>query len=231
MSRWLIGCFSGAILIAAAALLSGCKEQSLRPLQEPPPSEIRPTDIDYVDADGFDSLFESALANRDPVIVIHTTFEKPEWGARLNAWIAAWNAGGSVTAGRTARGQIPGVTINGESIREFRLLVDDLMNRVESAARTSSTWWAEDRVRSRRVTLLKPYNLRFHMDEEKKIRLIFFNGDYASSYKGYMESVTHLECQEEWCRNFECSECRQKNEAANKVDRVTSRQSLQPESR
>jgi hypothetical protein len=224
MNRALVGCFLAATLIAMSALLSGCKEQALRPLREPPPSGVRATDIDYVDGDGFDTLFESALVNRDPVIVIHTSYQKPEWGARLNAWIAAWNQG-TVAPGRTVRSQIPAVTIDGNSIREFRLLVDDLMNRVEGLARTGSTWWAQERVRSRRVTLLKPYNLRFHMDEEQQIRLIFFNGEYASYYREYMRSVTRSEWQQEWSRDFECTECKRAKETADKVDRLTSRRS------
>jgi hypothetical protein len=221
MTQRILACSCAILVMMAAVLLVGCKEESLRTLSEPPPSGVRATDIDYVDTDGFDSLFESALVNRDPVIAIHTTFQKPEWGARLNAWIAAWNQGGPA-AGRTARGQVPGVTINGDSIREFRLLVDDLMNRVEGLARTGSSWWAEERIRSRRVALLKPYNLRFHMDEEKKIRLIFFNGDYASYYRGYMQSVTHSDWPEEWARNFECTECKQLRETAEKLSDLRS---------
>src|SRR5439155_1407439 len=91
--------------------------------------------------------------------------EKLVWtaGGPPDAWLAAWNRGGKVgpaADGRKARGQAP-VTVNADTIREFRLLVDDLMGRVETLAKTSSAWYAEERTRSRRVALLKPYNLRF----------------------------------------------------------------------
>ena len=59
-----------------------------------------------MDADGFDSLLESALVNQDPAIIIQTHATKPDWGDRLNAWIAAWNMGGKVTGG-TVRMQAP----------------------------------------------------------------------------------------------------------------------------
>src|SRR5206468_887030 len=100
---------------------------------------------------------------------VRTGRDRPDWGGRLNAWIAAWNAGGK-GPGRTARGQaplpgVPGVVLSGEGVRELRLLVDGLMTRVEELAKATSAWWSEERVRSRRVALLRPYNLRFHRGE------------------------------------------------------------------
>src|SRR5262245_19664651 len=59
-----------------------------------PPASLSPTCIGYVDADGFDAILESALINQDPIIVIQTNNDKPDWDGRLNAWIAAWNMGG-----------------------------------------------------------------------------------------------------------------------------------------
>ena len=68
-----------------------------RPYVDPPPPGVEPTRIDYVENDSFDELFEAALTNQDPAILIQTTTAKPEWGGRLNAWIAAWNQGGPVS--------------------------------------------------------------------------------------------------------------------------------------
>jgi hypothetical protein len=178
------------------------------------PSDIRPNRIAYVDTDAFDTVFEAALIYQDPLIVVQTQEERPEWGPRLNAWIAAWNASNRegprrpVLATR-ARGQIPTspVVVNGESIREFRLLVDDLLGRVETVAKGRSTWWAEERLRQRRVTLLKPYNLRFHLDADGHIQLIFFHGQYAASYPMVMQRLDPMMEGEgaRWDRAVTCS--------------------------
>src|SRR5580692_11485412 len=85
------------------ALAAGCKTTENRPI-EPPPPDFKANEISYVESDAFDAIFESALVRQDPVIVVRTEFSKPEWGPRLNAWIAAWNSGGS-GGGRTIRGQ------------------------------------------------------------------------------------------------------------------------------
>src|SRR5262249_9590811 len=162
-----------------------CRSMS-RSLKEeaPDPPEVTPTQLDYVDADGFDALFETALTNQDPVILIRTGRSQPDWDARLNAWIAAWNRGDNAGRRAKARGSAPEepaivrgqaplgkVPLDGESIRELRLLVTALLDRVEEAAQSGSSWWAEERMRSRRVALLRPYSLRFHMDEEGLIQL------------------------------------------------------------
>ena len=149
------------------------------------------------------------LKNADPVILIQTETTKPDWGARLNAWIAAWDRGGKSAEGapRTARGQSP-LSINGESIREFRLLVDDLMGKVETLADKGSAWWAEERTRSRRVALLKPYSLCFHQGEDKNIQLIFFHGAYAAQYRDFMARLAGGDVAEGWARTVECSRCR-----------------------
>ena len=90
--------------------LIGCTtSQATRPYREPPPANVQATRVDYVDSEAFDALFESALLNQDPVIIVHTDTSKPNWSARLNAWIAAWNMGGKVQAngeGRKVRLQV-----------------------------------------------------------------------------------------------------------------------------
>ena len=50
---------AGAFL--AMAFMTGCiGRDALRPYREPPPTDIKPTRIDYVDGDAFDALFETA---------------------------------------------------------------------------------------------------------------------------------------------------------------------------
>ncbi len=198
-------------LAVVLSLVVGCKQWNTRPAIEPPPPDIKSIDIDYVDSDGFDALFESALVNRDPVITIRTTHTQPDWSGRLNAWIAAWNSGGKPTPGTRVRGQapVPKVTVDGESIREFRLLIDSLVTRAEELAMTGSTWYREERMRAHRVALLKPYNLRFHLDDQKFIRLVFFNGDYARDYSKHVEKLTGDSGSEEWSRGIHCSMCKE----------------------
>jgi hypothetical protein len=181
-------------------------------VEAPPSPNRQPVRIDYVDTDAFDVLFETALLNADPVIFIQTGHNKPDWGPRLNAWIAAWNVGGR-TDGSKVRGQIPPlpkVVVDGDSIREFRLLIDDLMGRVEESARAGTQWWAERRMRERRVALLKPYNLRFHVDDKEQIQLIFFHGQYAAYHAEFVRSLgqTDREGCDDWVRGYCCSRCK-----------------------
>jgi hypothetical protein len=175
-----------------------------------PPTAITPTRIDYVDTDAFDVLLENALIHQDPAIVIQTTHTKPEWGDRLNAWIAAWNLAGRATTGERFRLQapfVPKVVVDGDSIREFRLLIEGLMDRLDERARSGLAWLSEERVRGRRVKLLKPYNLRFHMDENGFIHIILFHGRYADSYPEFVRSLAVEGDGEGWERKYVCSLC------------------------
>jgi hypothetical protein len=204
-----------ALLLASLGLtvsVAGCWTRQTRPQLDPPPAGVPTTRIDYVDADGFDALLESALVNQDPAITIRTDREKPDWEPRLNAWIAAWNRGGPVD-GRKARGQapiLPKSPVDADSIREFRTLIDDLMNRVDDSAKAGSAWWAEERTRNRRVALLKPYNLRFHIGEDEKIQIILFNGRYAPSHPDFVRALTDADGEDKgaWVRSYQCSRCR-----------------------
>jgi hypothetical protein len=206
---------SRAVSLVALALLGagllGCSGgKSTRSYQEPPPPDLQPTAIDYADTDGFDALLESALLNQDPVILIRTGSAKPDWGGRLNAWIAAWNRGGKVEGGPTVRMQAPvALAVDAESIREFRALIDDLMGRVESLARDGAAWWAVERVQRRRVALLRPYNLRFHLGEDGLIQIILFNGRYAEQHPNFVQTIAcpDEECCAEWSRGYTCSRC------------------------
>jgi hypothetical protein len=209
MSRTAVDGFVLSCTLALAAMASSCRNSPEgRPYRDPPPPGVQTFTLDYVDSSAFDGLFESALVNREPVIVIHTGRTRPDWDGRLNAWIAAWNMGGTVR-GRAprAQGPLPKVGIDGETIREFRLLVTALMDRVEDLARKRSTWWAEERVRARRVGLLRPYSLRFHRGEDGTIQLIFFNGEHAGRYPEFVRALTEDE-DRAWSRDVECSECK-----------------------
>jgi hypothetical protein len=216
----------GLVVSFAMLLVAGCwTTRNTRSSVEPPPTDMRPTRIEYLDTDAFDALLESALVNQDPVIVIQTRYEKPEWGERLNAWIAAWNRGGRVEAGKKVRMQsplLPRIVVDGDSIREFRLLIESLMNRVEESVKERSAWWAEEKVRERRVGLLKPYNLRFHMGEDGAIQIILFNGRYAQYHREFVISISAGDASEEWERGYSCSACKSAAKAERTEGKLTS---------
>lgn len=208
--------------VALSFAVIGCgstrqtRRTPIEPAPSPPPPNLPSTNIDYVDTDGFDVLFESALVNSDAVIHIRTANEKPDWTGRLNQWIAAWNMGKSQD-GRRFRGQIPVATIDGETLREFRLLVGAVIDRADDASRAGATWFKEERTRSRRVELLRPYNLRFHINDDGKIHLIFFHGDYARHYQQYVTTLTETAEGEPWRRNLEFSCCKKMRQAAQRT--------------
>ena len=93
-----------SLVLLGIVVAAGCKMPGGKQV-ETPPAEFQANEITYVENDAFDAIFEASLVRQDPVIVVRTDFAKPEWGSRLNAWIAAWNKG-SVN-NRTVRGQIP----------------------------------------------------------------------------------------------------------------------------
>lgn len=210
--------FRPIALCSVPALLLGVLACSTpnetRPYKEQPPPSIKPVVVAYTDTDGFDSLLESSLLNMEPAILIQTENEKPNWNGRLNAWIAAWNKGGVVEAPERRprvrmQSPIPSVVIDGNSIREFRLLIDDLMNRVDGLASEGSAWWKVDKVQRARVAMLKPYNLRFHIDAANHIQIILFNGQYPEEHRAFMQSIARPEDEEsgQALRPFACSRC------------------------
>lgn len=211
--RWFVLAFP---LLCLSAL--SCRNvRNVRTYHEPPPSDIQPTILNYVETDAFDELLETALTNQDPVIVIQTETSRPDWGPRLNAWIAAWNKGGKVLDEPQHRfrmqapiGALASPAINGDTIHEFRLLIADLMTRTEDLARRGSSWWTEERIQRRRIALLKPYSLRFHLDQNQKIQLLFYNGRYARYYQEVMDAMAMnaAEDTEGWTRGVTCSHCK-----------------------
>jgi hypothetical protein len=203
------------LLVSLAAVVGSCSSPPKGRAPVPLPRDFTPTRIDYVDSDGFDALLESALVNQDPVIVIQTGHGKPEWGGRLNAWIAAWNRGGGPPPGATFRMQAPFLPrVDAETLREFRLLIDDLMGRVEERVKESSAWWTQEKVRNRRVELLRPYNLRFHMGEDGLIQIILFNGRYAQYHEEFTRALAGEEDSAPWQRDYKCSWCKRARAAA-----------------
>jgi hypothetical protein len=202
-----VGLLVSFLLLPAA----GCSKERTRPPVAPPPPDVRPTRIDYADSDAFDAVLESALVAQDPVIVVQTAHQRPDWGPRLNAWIAAWNRGGRVETGKTIRGQAPVLPpVDGNTVREFRLLVEGLMDRIEERVRERSEWWAEEKIRERRVELLRPYNLRFHLGADGIIQVIWFNGRYARYHRDFVRSLTDEDGGEEWQRCLTCSHCKER---------------------
>lgn len=211
--------YSLLLLLFCLTTLSCRSSRNVRTYHAPPPPDIKPSVLQYVETDGFDELFETLLISQEPVIVIQTGLEQPEWGPRLNAWVAAWNRGGKIVdePRRRVRLQAPlaplaPAVVNGDGVRELRLLVADLMTRAENLAQRGSSWWSEERIQRRRIDLLQPYSLRFHRDEDGKILLIFFNGRYARYYREVMEAMAMpaTEDAEGWARIVTCSH-RKKN--------------------
>ncbi len=212
------------VLLVSFFLLAqpGCgNRERTRPPVDPPPEGFRPTRIDYTDSDAFDEVLESALLTQDPVILVQTTNDKPDWGERLNAWIAAWNRGGRVDPGPrvTVRGQAPFFpNVDSDTLRELRLLIEGLMNRLEERVRERSAWWAEEHVRERRVELLRPYNLRFHLGADGFIQVIWFNGRYAPYHRNFVRSIADEDPGDEWERCCSCSRCKRCAERAARTE-------------
>ncbi|MFO0845716.1 MAG: hypothetical protein U0797_25585 [Gemmataceae bacterium] len=231
MSRKRVAC---AVPLLGALALIGLASCRTAPLAPGDPSDLRPTQLDYVDSDGFDALLETSLVNQDPVILVRTGRAKPDWEGRLNAWIAAWNRGahrpGRWATGDepepVARGQapLPSVSVDGDSIREVRLLVAGLLDRIDDAAQSGAAWWTEERARSRRVGLLKPYSLRFHLGEDDLIQLVLFHGGYADHYRRYLQTLMNSQDAGEvsWSRSCECSGCCKPRDPAG-IGRLTGR--------
>jgi hypothetical protein len=202
----------GVLVCLGLTIAVGCK--TTKPNRDNTPDhQLRPqvVRVDYVDSYAFDLLLEAALVNSQPTIVVQTEYSKPEWSSRLNEWIAAWNSGRR-TPGLRARGQIPPVVVDGDSIREFRLLIDGLMGRVEESARVGGHWWTERQTRERRVALLRPYSLRFHLGTDGHIQLIFFHGDYAAQYKDVVRALADPAEEEtlDWSPGYCCSLARER---------------------
>ena len=202
----------GLVLVAMLVAVSCRSTQENRTFRDQPEAPVKPTVLRYVNTDGFDVMFEASLVNRDPVIIVRTENEKPDWEGRLNGWIAAWNKGGKIER-RTVRGQIPRPSIDADTLREFRLLVFGVVEHAEELAKAGCSWWHEERTLARRVNLLRPYSLHFHIGDDNHIQLIFFNGDYAEQYQKFMTSLTGTE-ENAWSRTVACSACKKFHEAS-----------------
>jgi hypothetical protein len=202
----------GTLATVLLMLMVGCQSSTTRPegptAREMP--DLTPVLIDYIDTEGFDAVLEAALVDQAPVIVIQTTHRVPDWEGRLNAWIAAWNRTAR-NRSKTMRGQLPltKLPLDADSLGELRKLAEGLLDRVDAAAERNATWWANERERSRRIGLMKSYNLRFHREGDSPIRLILFHGSYASYYPQFMRQLMREPQmpEETWSRTVECSRC------------------------
>lgn len=215
----------GAAGLALIALL-GCQTYlASKKAAVPELTDLSPVYVDYTDTDGFDAQFEASLVGRSPVVIVRTETTRPDWEGRLNAWIAAWNQGGR-SRERKMRGQSPigKLPLDSDSIKELRLLIDGLLNRVEAVAQGSAAWYADRRERNRRIALLAPYSLRFHRDGDGPIHLVFFHGDHAAHYPKFLQWIMKSAepMQEEWTRAVECSHCKKAGKAGG-VGRLVNR--------
>jgi len=73
------------ILLLCLFALSRRNLRHVRAYHAPPPPDIKPTLLQYVETDAFDEVFETALTSQDPVILIQTETSRPSWAPRLNA--------------------------------------------------------------------------------------------------------------------------------------------------
>lgn len=206
-------------LLASSLAGVGCRSlhESRKTPEQKPPGQLITTTIDYVDSDAFDVSLEAALLNRDGAIIIRTPNQKPDWTGRLNGWIAAWNKGKSAES-RLFRGQIPVPTIDGDTLREFRLLATAFVDRAEEASKAGVQWWKEERIRQRRIELLRPYNLRFHMAEDGAIHVIFFHGAHSKQYPQFVTALADCNDDEHWTRTMECSKCKKLRQVAARAE-------------
>jgi hypothetical protein len=182
------------VIVAGLLSLSlvGCGSNSPSRPDKPSPSEDdrkSATVIDYVDSDAFDGLLEAAINRQDSIIVVQTASTKPDWQGRLNAWIAAWNAGGKVQkdeglwlknvrimseATAPNASKVVVVELPPDTAAEARKLVQGEIDRIERLAREGVDWWKDERTKAKRVESLRPYLFIFEKDANKQYQVIFY---------------------------------------------------------
>jgi hypothetical protein len=170
-----------ALVFCSAMRPAGCGKTE-RPYVPPPPREAlqTATAIPYTDSEAFDVLLEAALNRGDPVIVIQTSSPQPDWSGRLNAWIAAWNAGGPVRAA-SERTKGPGSgekafvapgALPPDTAAETRKFLEGQIDRMERLARESVSWWRDEQRRKARVSMLHPYVLRIERGQQDQLQVV-----------------------------------------------------------
>lgn len=165
---------------------AGCRIPPWGPVPPPPvpiPSPetitIAPT-IDYVEDDSFDTTLEAYFRKKTPILVIQTLSTKPNWNGRLNAWLAAWNAGAdahpkpSPEESRMKLAQRGLIDFPPDAAEQTRILIEDQIIRIEEAAKQGVRWWRDEQKRKDRTDLLKPYVLEFHRDANQRYQLVFY---------------------------------------------------------
>jgi hypothetical protein len=149
------------------------------------------TVIEYEDSDAFDGLLEAAITRPDQVILVQTKNSSPDWQGRLNAWIAAWNEGGKVKKGDNLfyktvrilqRKKEPNtsevsVKVPDNTATEIRSFVEGQMDRIERLGRETVDWWKDNRKKTHRVELLKPYQFIFEKGSDGYYQIIFYKPD------------------------------------------------------
>ena len=101
------------------------------------------------------------------------------------------------------------MVVDGDSIREFRLLVNSLMNRVDDVARQARTGLSRNAPfrGAWRCSSLTICNSSW--TSRARSNLVFFHGDYARYYPGFMRKLKHTDEEiESWSRTFDCAQCK-----------------------
>jgi hypothetical protein len=132
-------------------------------------------------------LLEAELTSGREIIVIKTQTKGVTWSNRLTAWIKAWadggvvkepegKGGGPVDAARAMRADLVQINVPDPAgtVREGRVLLEHIMDRFEKVAREAVQWYRDERVRKRRVDLLKPYRFAFAIDPEGHKQIFFY---------------------------------------------------------
>ena len=181
-----------AVVALPVFLTAGCDDPTLpRPDKPAPAHEARKraTVVEYIDSEAFDGLLEAAINRQDSIIVVQTASTKPDWQGRLNAWIAAWNEGGRVqkneglllSAVQIAKvsfaanaSTVSVIELPPDTAKETRKLIQGEIDRIERLARDGVGWWKDEKKKSKRIDLLKPYLFIFEKDAANNYQIIFF---------------------------------------------------------
>jgi hypothetical protein len=172
--RWNVG------LVCGLVCLAGCSvERTYRP---PPPPNFRCKEVPFQDTPAFDGLLESYLTNREPAVCIVLDTPAPDWPPRLVAWMKAYQAGGKVRApaGKGGLDALLWLATGGQTPTESRLLLENLLDRLDRAAVSAAAWWADEAERRRRIDLLRPYLLDAERDpgHNGNYVIVLYNGHY-----------------------------------------------------
>ena len=173
---------TGALLVLAVlAVAPGCSSPE-RVYYPPPQADFPAREIRFQDTEAFDSLLESYLNNRQPVIRICLDTQTPDWSTRLVAWLQAYRAGGKVQppAGKGDLTSLLWLAASAQSPTEARQMLEHLLDRIDKVALATADWWSREAERNRRIDLLRPYLLDAIRDPSNNGNyvILLYNGSY-----------------------------------------------------